>query len=74
MIKKFEKFKDIPNDKLYKSTLFLDYVTMVMESMDTIVTELDDADKTHQNIKKIGSDHKKRNLESPVFNVSLLIL
>lgn len=68
--KYFEKFKDMSNELLFKSNKFIDHANSVMESFDTIVTELDDADKTHQNIKKFGADHKRRNVPDQVLSVS----
>lgn len=65
----YEKFKDIPIERLYSNTVFLDYVTSVMETMDIHVTELDDAEKTHQNIKKFGTDFKKLEIAVTIFNV-----
>lgn len=50
--KHFEKFKDMENEKLFKSQLLLNHATSVMESIDTTVTELDDAEKTHTKLKK----------------------
>ncbi|RNA29630.1 neuroglobin-like [Brachionus plicatilis] len=64
----YEKLKDIPRDRLYTSTPFLDYVTSVMETMDLHVTELDDAQKTHQNIKKFGTDFKKIDIAKTIFD------
>ena len=65
----YEKLKEIPKDRLYTSTAFLDHVNSVMETMDMHVTELDDADKTHQNIKRSGADYKKKNIPDTIFKV-----
>lgn len=54
----FEKFKNMSNDQLSKYDPFINHVTNVMESLDLIVTELDDADKAHDKLKKIGTKHK----------------
>lgn len=56
----FEKFKDVSNELLSKKDPFVNLVTNVMEAMDTAVTELDDAEKTHQKLKQIGAKHKER--------------
>jgi hemoglobin-like flavoprotein len=56
----FEKFKNLSNDKLFKSQLLINHATTVMETLDTTIMELDDADKTHSKLKKLGLDHKAR--------------
>ena len=61
--KYFEKFKDMSNDALFRSQLLLNHATTVMESIDTFATELEDAEKTHQKIKKLGSEHKLRGIK-----------
>lgn len=61
--KYFEKFKDMNNELLIKSTILIDHATAVMEMLDTYVTELDDAEKTHNNIKKKGAEHKARGIK-----------
>lgn len=67
--KYFEKFKDMSNEQLFKSTVLIDHATSVMEFLDIIVTELDDAEKTHQNIKKVGLQHKNRGVQDFHLNV-----
>lgn len=54
----FEKFKSMSNDVLAKNEPFINFATNVMEALDTAITELDDAEKTHQKLKKIGAKHK----------------
>ena len=66
----FEKFKNADNERLFKSTALQDHASAVMEMIDTFVTELDDADKTHAKIKKIGGDHKKRKIPDEHLKVS----
>jgi hemoglobin-like flavoprotein len=60
--KYFEKLKDKDNATLLKSQILLDHATVVMEAIDTTVTELDDAEKTHNNLKKMGVEHKARGI------------
>lgn len=80
--KYFEKFKDMSNDTLFRSQLLLNHATTVMESIDTFATELEDAEKTHQKIKKLGSEHKLRGIKEEhiqvivfrIYTVLLLIL
>ena len=67
--KYFEKFKNMPNETLFKSQLLLNHATTVMESIDTFVTELDDAEKTHQALKKIGVEHKARGISDSAIKV-----
>lgn len=69
MKKYFEKFKDMDNARLFKSTILQDHANVVMEMIDTFVTELDDAEKTHAKIKKVGGDHKKRGIKDTDLNV-----
>jgi hemoglobin-like flavoprotein len=59
----FEKLKDKDNAVLIKSQILLDHATVVMEAIDTTVTELDDAEKTHANLKKLGVEHKARGVK-----------
>jgi len=59
----FEKLKNMDNDKIAKSTVFIDHATNVMEALDTTVTELEDAEKTHAKLKKLGHDHRLRNID-----------
>ena len=59
----FEKFKDMDNEKLFKSVALQDHANVTMEMIDTLVTELDNADATHAKIKKLGADHKKRGIK-----------
>jgi hypothetical protein len=63
----FEKFKNMSNEALSKYEPFIKYVTDFMELFDTAVTELDEAEKTHQMLKKSGLDHKKRELPDTLF-------
>lgn len=58
----FEKFKHLSNEQLAKHEPFIDYATNLMESYDTAITDLDDADKTHQKLKKIGTENKKNEI------------
>lgn len=58
----FEKFKNFSNDVLSKNDPFINVATNAMEAMDTAVTELDDAEKTHQKLIKIGAKHKERGI------------
>lgn len=70
----FEKFKDMDNERLFKSQLLQDHASATMEMIDQLVTELDDADKTHAKIKKLGADHKKRGIKEDHLNVKKNIL
>lgn len=67
----FEKFKNISNEVLYKSDALLNHATNVMEAIDTAVMELDDADKTHQKLKKIGLKHKTLQVPDEVIKVKI---
>jgi hypothetical protein len=58
----FEKFKDMNNATLFTSQALIDHATAVMEMLDITVTELDNADSTHNKLKKQGLMHKKRNI------------
>ena len=59
----FDKFKNKENAALLKSQILIDHATVVMEAIDTSVTELDDADKTHENVKKLGAEHRTRGIK-----------
>lgn len=72
LINLFEKFKKIPQNNLYKSTVFLDYVNAVMEEIDKAVTDLDNGELSQKCIKKIGADHKTRGVKSEFFSVRLI--
>ncbi|CAF1076673.1 unnamed protein product [Brachionus calyciflorus] len=63
----YEKLKDISVERLYTSTAFLDHVNEFMENVDTHVTELDDAEKTHKNIKSFGQKQKKIDIPETFF-------
>ena len=65
----FEKFKNMSNDQLSKYDPFINHVTNVMESLDLIVTELDDADKAHDKLKKIGTKHKTSGIPDSMLQV-----
>lgn len=54
----FEKFKSMSNEVLAKNEPFTIFAANVMEAFDTAITELDDPEKTHQKLKKIGAKHK----------------
>jgi hypothetical protein len=69
--KYFEKFKDMDNESLFKSQALINHATSVMESIDTTVTELDDADKTHNRLKKLGLEHKARGITESFLKVNL---
>ena len=58
----FDKFKDMDNAVLFKSEILVEHATVVMEMIDTTVTELDNADQTHAKLKKLGSSHKRRGI------------
>ncbi len=64
----FEKFKDKENVALMKSQILIDHATNVMEQIDTTVTELDDAEKTHTRLKRIGGEHKARGINESHLN------
>ncbi len=66
----FEKFKNMPNEALSKHDPFINLVTNVMELFDTAVTELDDAEKTHQKLKKAGLAHKNRGIPDALLKVN----
>ena len=68
--KYFDKFKNLNSEQLLKSTALLNHATAVMESIDTTVTELDDAEKTHQRLKKLGVEHKARGVADSAIKVS----
>ncbi len=59
----FEKFKGKENAALLKSEILIEHATVVMEAIDTSLTELDDAEKTHSNVKKLGAQHKARGVK-----------
>ena len=65
----FEKFKHLSNEALAKHDPFINHVANVMELFDAAVTELDEAEKTHQKLKKVGADHKKRAVPDTVLKV-----
>jgi hemoglobin-like flavoprotein len=58
----FQKFKDKDNSALQNMTALHNHAMQVMEALDTVVTELEEADKTHQYLLKIGKDHKARGI------------
>ena len=51
------------NATLAKSTVLENHATVVMEAIDTAITEIDDAEKTHQKLKKFGLEHKARGVK-----------
>ncbi len=53
-----EKFRNTPNDTLRTNEPFINYCANLMEHFDTAITELDDADKTHVKLQKIGTQYK----------------
>lgn len=59
----FEKLKNLDNDQIAKNTAFINHATNVMEALDTTVTELEDAEKTHAKLKKLGHEHRLRNID-----------
>jgi hemoglobin-like flavoprotein len=59
----FEKFKNLNNEQLLRSQVLLNHATVVMEAIDTAITEIDDADKTHNKLKKLGLEHKVRGVK-----------
>ena len=67
----FDKFKDIPNEVLAKKEPFKEFANNVFEFMDTCVTELDEADKTHKNLLSMGAKHRTKGIPSTLFKVSL---
>jgi hemoglobin-like flavoprotein len=71
LINLFEKFKKIPQNNLYKSTVFLDHVNAAMEEIDKVITDLDNGEVSQKCIKKIGADHKARGIKSEFFTVIL---
>lgn len=68
----FEKFKNVDNATLFKSDALKEHATAVMEWLDTIVTELDNADQTHAKLKKQGEIHKKRGIPDEALKVFIL--
>jgi hypothetical protein len=60
--KHFKKFENMDNATLFKSDALLEHATIVMEFLDVTVTELDNADSTHDKLKKMGLSHKKRGI------------
>ncbi len=68
--KHFEKFKNLNNETLAKSTALLNHATVVMESLDQSVMELDDAEKTHLRLKKLGLEHKARGIPDSAIKVT----
>lgn len=67
----FEKFKNMSNEVLFKSDALLNFATKVMEEIDLIVTELDDAEKTHLKLKKLGLKHKNLQIPEDVIKVNI---
>ena len=65
----FEKFKNMSIEVLIKSDALLNHATNVMEAIDTAVTELDDAEKTHQKLKKLGQKHKTFHVPEDIIKV-----
>jgi hypothetical protein len=67
----FEKLKNMDNDQIAKNTAFINHATNVMEALDTTVTELEDAEKTHAKLKKLGHEHRLRNIDVLHIKVNL---
>lgn len=63
----FVKFKDVPNDVLVKKEPFKDFANNVLEFMDTCVTELDEAEKTQNNLLAMGAKHKAKDIPITMF-------
>lgn len=59
----FEKFKHLENAVLIKSQVLENHATAVMEAIDIAITEIDDAEKTHTKLKKLGLEHKARGVK-----------
>ena len=59
----FEKFKNMENAVLIKSQVLENHATIVMETIDTAITEIDDAEKTHTKLKRFGLEHKARGIK-----------
>ena len=51
------------NSVLMKSQVLENHATIVMEAIDTAITEIDDAEKTHTKLKKLGLEHKARGIK-----------
>ena len=51
------------NATLMKSQMLENHATIVMEAIDTAILEIDDAEKTHQKLKKLGMEHKVRGVK-----------
>ena len=73
-ISNFEKFKNMSIEVLIKSDALLNHATNVMEAIDTAITELDDAEKTHLKLKKLGQKHKTLHVPEDVIKVSFCSL
>ncbi len=59
----FDKFKGKDNSQLANNQALHNHAVQVMELIDTVVTELEEAEKSHQLLLKIGRDHKNRNVK-----------
>ena len=70
----FEKFKNMSIEVLIKSDALLNHATNVMEAIDTAITELDDAEKTHLKLKKLGQKHKTLHVPEDVIKVNVCSL
>jgi hypothetical protein len=68
----FGKFKNMSIEVLIKSDALLNHATNVMEAIDTAVTELDDAEKTHQKLKKLGQKHKTLHVPEDIIKANYL--
>ena len=51
------------NEQLLRSQVLLNHATVVMEAIDTAITEIDDAEKTHTKLKKLGVEHRVRGVK-----------
>ena len=59
----FEKFKGKDNAALANNQALHNHAIHVMELIDTVITELEEADKSHQLLLNTGKDHKGRNIK-----------
>ena len=56
------KFKNMDNVSLLKSQVLQSHATVVMQAIDSTISGIDNAEKTHHKLRKLGVEHKVRNI------------
>ena len=56
------------NSHLLKSQVLESHATVVMEAIDSAISDIDNAEKTHLKLQQLGAEHKLRNIRSELID------